>query len=57
MEKWIWIELIGFDKDQPDFAIDDLFSRIGYVPSGVSVLISSADFVNGHAAGFEDRAL
>ncbi len=57
MEKWIWIELIGFDKDQPDFAIDDLFSRIGYVPNGVSILISSVDFVNGHAAGFEDRAL
>lgn len=57
MEKWIWIELIGFDKDLPDFAIDDLFYRIGYVPDGVSILISSADFVNAHGPGFENREL
>ena len=57
MEKWIWIELIGFDKDLPDFAIDDLFSRIGYVPDGVSLLISSADFVNAHSTDFENRVL
>lgn len=57
MEKWIWIELIGFDKNSPDFAVERLFSAIGRVPDGVSLLISSCDFVNSHAPGSDSRVL
>ncbi len=57
MEKWIWIELIGFDKDCPDFAVGRLFANIGRAPDGVSLLISSCDFVNGHGPGSDERTL
>ena len=57
MEKWIWIELIGFDKDSPDFAVGRLFANIGRAPDGVSLLISSCDFVNGHGPDSDERTL
>lgn len=47
-KKWFWIELIGFDREQPDFGVSDFLSRIPQDYYGVSLLLYSIDFVNMH---------
>ncbi len=44
MEKWCWIELIGFDKDSPDYAVGEFIRRIGEKPNGVSFLMMDVGF-------------
>ena len=58
MEKWFWIELIGFDNQKSDFATGEFLSRLPQKPDGVSLLISSVDFVNLHdAKTYREREL
>ena len=45
-EKWFWIELIGFDNTQSDFGVRACFERAGFVPEGVTLLLSNSDFIN-----------
>ena len=47
-KKWCWIELIGFDNTSDDFGVSDFISRAGFVPTGVSLLISWLGFVFEH---------
>lgn len=47
-KKWYWIELIGFDRTQPDLGVGEFLSRIPEGRWGVSLLLYSADFVNMH---------
>ncbi|WP_214628089.1 hypothetical protein [Paenibacillus agaridevorans] len=47
-EKWIWIELIGFDNTQNDFAVPAYLERTGFVPLAVSLLLFTPDFVHAH---------
>ncbi|GBF77366.1 hypothetical protein PA598K_05912 [Paenibacillus sp. 598K] len=47
-ERWIWIELIGFDKEQPDYAVQAYLDRTGFTPDSVSLLLYTPDFVHGH---------
>ena len=46
IEKWYWIELIGFDNTLPDYGAESFVSRAGDV-YGVSLLFSNVDFVCG----------
>lgn len=44
MERWYWIELIGFDNTQPDFGVEAFLSR-NVTTTGVSLLFSHIDFL------------
>jgi hypothetical protein len=47
-ERWIWIELIGFDHQAPDFGVADYLENAGFVPEAVSLLLFTPDFLHGH---------
>lgn len=47
-EKWCWIELIGFDKDSPDYAVEEFLKKFGGTPAGISLLFADIGFVLGH---------
>lgn len=49
-KNYIWIELIGFDNTKDDFGVADYLKNIGFVPKGVSLLLTSVDFVNMHTS-------
>ena len=44
MERWYWIELIGFDNEASDFGVESFLSR-NVSTTGVSILFSHIDFV------------
>ena len=44
-ERWIWVELIGFDNTKPDCGAREYLDRIGFVPEGISILFGAVDFV------------
>lgn len=48
LQKWIWIELTGFDNTSPDYGVEDYISRAGFVPDGFSFLLSWTGFVIDH---------
>ncbi|MHB1458768.1 MAG: hypothetical protein ACYC0V_17805, partial [Armatimonadota bacterium] len=48
-ERWIWIELIGFDNAQSDFGVSEYLNNIGFIPNAVSLFITSPDFVHMHS--------
>lgn len=48
-ERWMWIELIGFDHRLPDCGVGAFLDNCGFVPQGLSFLITSPDFVHTHA--------
>lgn len=47
-QKWIWIELIGFDNELIDFGVDDYFKRCKFIPDGISLLLFTPGFVIRH---------
>lgn len=47
-ERWIWIELIGFDNQQPDYAVGAYLENAGFIPESISLLFYTPDFVHGH---------
>ena len=50
-ERWIWVELIGFDVTQPDQGVQQYLDDAGFVPDVICLLLASPDFVLSH----EDR--
>jgi len=49
-EAWIWTELLAFDNTQEDLGVGAYLERLGFIPYGVSILISTPDFVILHPA-------
>jgi len=47
-QRWMWIELIGFDNQQADLGVADFLDNAGLVPAGLSLLFATADFVHTH---------
>lgn len=47
-EKWIWIELIGFDHNEKDFGVKAYLDKCGFIPKGMALLLFSPDFVHSH---------
>lgn len=47
-ERWIWIELIGFDNTSGDYGVSQLIDKVGFVPDGICLLASSPDIVLQH---------
>lgn len=56
-EKWIWIELIGFELNALDFGVKAYLNRLGFKPSGLSLLIATPEFVNTHDDNFLTKQL
>ncbi|RAV20212.1 hypothetical protein DQG23_17265 [Paenibacillus contaminans] len=56
-EKWLWIELIGFDNELPDFGVAAYLDKIGFTPAGVSLLFFTPDFVHVYGSLDEERTL
>ncbi len=53
-EKWIWTELLAFDNTAADYGVAAYLERIGFVPDGISLLLSSPDLVLLHR-GLEEE--
>ncbi len=47
-QKWIWIELIGFDNTLPDYGVQNYLDRCRFVPDGASLLLTWTEFVLGY---------
>ncbi|MFC1526160.1 hypothetical protein ACFL6X_05040 [Candidatus Latescibacterota bacterium] len=47
-ERWIWIELIGFDNASGDYGVSEFIEKVGFVPEGICLLASSPDIVLQH---------
>ncbi|UVI33075.1 hypothetical protein [Paenibacillus spongiae] len=57
-EKWIWIELIGFEnKASDDYGVEAYLNTVGYVPDTVSLLLFTPDFVHAHPGMSEEHVL
>jgi hypothetical protein len=54
---WMWIELIGFDNESPDFGVQSFLDRAGFVPEVISFLICNPDFVHTHDGMQQDYTL
>lgn len=52
----VWIELVGFDKDSPDYGVSDFLGKAGFVPDMVSFHLTSIAFVMTHK-GMEQEHL
>jgi hypothetical protein len=48
-ERWMWIELIGFDNREPDYNVQAFLDNCGFIPEGLSFLFTTPDFVHTHA--------
>jgi len=55
VEKWLWIELIGFDNAMEDYNVSSFLNNLGFTPNGISILFSSIDFVNMHEEGLKEE--
>ncbi|MFD2328206.1 hypothetical protein ACFSR7_03025 [Cohnella sp. GCM10020058] len=47
-EKWIWIELIGFDNTLSDYGVGAYMENAGFVPDAMSLLLFTSDFIHTH---------
>ena len=51
MEKsnhYIWMPLIGFDRDKEDKGVSEYLSQTGFIPSGISIFLFHPDIINQH---------
>jgi len=54
-EKWLWLELIGFDVTDADLGVGDFLERLGFYPTGISLLIQSPEFLHTHDANWRRK--
>ena len=47
-QKWIWIELIGFDNTLSDYGVQNYLERCQFLPDGASLLLTWTEFVLGY---------
>lgn len=48
-EKWVWIELIGFDNTLEDYGVKAYIENAGFVPKHISFLLTGLDILHEHA--------
>lgn len=53
-DNYVWIELIGFDKEKEDCGVGDFVDKTGFIPAGVFLLVTSVDIINTYS-GLEDE--
>jgi hypothetical protein len=47
-DRWLWIELIGFDNERPDYGVQAYLDNAEFVPDAVSLFVFNADFIHTH---------
>ena len=47
-DTFIWMPLIGFDRNQPDKGVGEYIEKAGFIPKGVSVFLFHPDAINQH---------
>lgn len=47
-QRWMWIELIGFDNTEPDYHVQAFLDNAGFVPEMLSFLLTCPDFLHMH---------
>lgn len=57
LQKWIWIELTGFDNEAPDLGVESFYQRAGFRPEGFSLLLYWVGFVHSHMGMAEEKTL
>lgn len=55
--RWIWTELLAFDVTRADFGVSEYLCSMGFVPDGVSLLLSAPDFILQHEGLEKDAPL
>ena len=45
---WIWTEPLAFDNEAEDCGVAAYFDAMGFLPEGISLLLTSMDFVLQH---------
>lgn len=50
----IWMQMLGFDRDDPDHGVARFLDRTGFTPDSVCALLFHCDFVNLHR-GMDDE--
>jgi hypothetical protein len=56
-DRWLWIELIGFDNERPDYGVQAYLDNAGFVPDAVSLFVFNPDFIHAHNGLDEDGPL
>ena len=56
-EKWMWIELIGFDNELKDFGVDAFVEKAGFAPKVLALLIADPAFIHDHNGMSRPRKL
>ncbi|MBI2299492.1 MAG: hypothetical protein HYU66_11210 [Armatimonadetes bacterium] len=56
-DRWLWIELIGFEVNDPDRGVERFLANAGFVPDAVLLLLFTPDFVHLHDGLGEERLL
>ena len=56
-ETWIWTELLAFDNLSPDQGVAEYILRLGFTPTGISLMASASDFIMLHEPLTADRPL
>jgi len=56
-ERWVWIELIGFDHRESDFGVAAYLDTVGFKPEGISLLLFTPDFVHAHKGMEQEHML
>lgn len=57
LDIWIWTELLAFDNASPDFGVSEYFSKMNFMPKGITFLLSSPDFILQHENWTETHIL
>lgn len=47
-QHFVWMPLIGFDKEQEDKGVSEFINNAGFIPKGVSVFLFHPDILNEH---------
>ncbi|WP_139995225.1 hypothetical protein [Paenibacillus paridis] len=56
-DRWIWIELIGFDNRESDYGVSAYLKNAAFIPDGISLLLFTPDFVHAHKGMEKEHTL
>ncbi len=45
---FIWMQLLGLDREQPDYGVGEWKERMGFTPDGVCLFLCHSDIINQH---------
>ena len=54
-ERWLWVELIAFDNEAPDYGVKAYLDNAGFTPDAVSLFVFNPDFVHTHEGMSRDQ--